>query len=187
MRKLGVLAGALVVGLTAAPMAGAQTVPLVYAQPLNQNAVAMVQQRMRQEGVYGGRIDGQWGPDSVAALQQFQQTHGLQPNGQLNQSTLTSLGLTADQVLGTTSVAAVPQPVPPVAMATPTPRGVQEVQLRLRQLGFYHGAIDGVWGAETQSGISAFQQGRGLQPNGQLNPATVAALGINPNGLFAAR
>jgi peptidoglycan hydrolase-like protein with peptidoglycan-binding domain len=185
MRKFGALAGALVMGLAAAPVASAQTVPLVYAQPLGQNSVAMVQQRLRQEGVYGGRIDGQWGSDSVAALQQFQETHGLQPNGQLNQATLASLGLTVDSLLGPATVAA----APPVAVAptTPSPRGVQEVQARLRQLGFYHGAIDGVWGAETQSAISAFQQGRGLQPNGQLNPTTVAALGINPNDLFAAR
>ena len=55
---------------------------------------------------------------------------------------------------------------------------MRTVQARLQALGFYNGAIDGVWGPGTQSAIERFQQGRGLQPNGQLNPATVSALGL---------
>ena len=38
-------------------------------------------------------------------------------------------------------------------------------------------------GGATQQAIERFQQGRGLQANGQLNPATIAALGLDPNML----
>jgi hypothetical protein len=60
---------------------------------------------------------------------------------------------------------------------------VRAVQTRLRALGFYSGATDGVWGPSTQAAIEHFQQGRGLQPNGQLNPATLAAIGLTPDEL----
>jgi peptidoglycan hydrolase-like protein with peptidoglycan-binding domain len=60
---------------------------------------------------------------------------------------------------------------------------VRNVQRRLRVLGFYRGAVDGAWGAGTQSAIERFQQGRGLQATGQLNPATAAALGLDASNL----
>jgi peptidoglycan hydrolase-like protein with peptidoglycan-binding domain len=194
MRSFTHLAAALLVGAAVSVGAEAshsQTVELTYAQPLSTGGVQMVQQRLRQIGDYSGGVDGVWGPDSVTALERFQQTHGLQPTGQLNQATVASLGLDSATLLGTPTVAAA---VPPPAVPAP-PRyqpmlsvhGVQLVQERLRGLGYYGGAIDGVWGAATQDAIGRFQQGRALQPSGQFNPATAAALGLNPNSLYAAR
>ena len=58
------------------------------------------------------------------------------------------------------------------------------MQARLRELNFYSGNPDGVMGADTQAAIEHFQQGRGLSANGQLNAATIAALGLDPNTLM---
>ena len=60
---------------------------------------------------------------------------------------------------------------------------MRNVQSRLRTLGFYRGQVDGTWGAGTQAAIERFQQGRGLQPTGQINPATPQAMGLDPNNL----
>ena len=68
-----------------------------------------------------------------------------------------------------------------------SPRGVAAVQERLRQLNYYHGNVDGVWGGETQHSLRAFQQGHGLQLNAQLTPMTISALGLNPSWVFAGR
>jgi peptidoglycan hydrolase-like protein with peptidoglycan-binding domain len=62
---------------------------------------------------------------------------------------------------------------------------VRNVQTRLRALGFYRGARDGVWGAGTQAALEQFQRGRGLEATGQINPVTAQALGLNPNNLEA--
>ena len=191
MRSFTHLGAALLLGTTISAGAGAahaQTVQLTYSQPLSAGATQMVQGRLRQVGDYPGSVDGVWGPDSVTALQRFQQTHGLQPSGELNQATVASLGLDPDALLGAPAVAAtaVPPVVPPYQPAVSV-HAVQMVQGQLRSLGYYHGAIDGVWGPATQDSIMSFQQGRGLQPNGELNTATVAALGLNPNYIFAAR
>jgi hypothetical protein len=58
-----------------------------------QAGVMAVQQRLKQSGAYGGPTDGVWGPESAAALEQFQRAHGLQVTGQLNQATVATLGL----------------------------------------------------------------------------------------------
>ena len=47
--------------------------------------------------------------------------------------------------------------------------------------GFYFGRIDGIWGPSMQASLQRLQQGRGLPATGQLNPATVTALGLDPN------
>ena len=42
-------------------------------------------------------------------------------------------------------------------------------------------------GGGTQQALQAFQQGHGLQPDAQLNPITISALGLNPGWVFAGR
>jgi peptidoglycan hydrolase-like protein with peptidoglycan-binding domain len=127
-------------------------------------------------------VDGLWGADSQAALEHFQQSHGLQVTGQMNQAAARTLGLQPGDLVNAGQPA--PQAAPAAELpASLRPGAIRAVQERLRQMRFYSGAVDGVWGADTQAAIQHFQQGRGLQPTGQLNPATISALGLDPNSL----
>jgi peptidoglycan hydrolase-like protein with peptidoglycan-binding domain len=176
MRYPVILAGSLLAGAVSALPAAAQTAPpLVYVQPMPPQSVQQVQDRLRQTGFYNGRIDGVWGADSQSALERFQQAHQLQVTGQFNQATAATLGLDPNMMVSTSAAA----PWPPPDHLRPA--SVRAVQARLRALGFYGGALDGVWGEGTQAAVERFQQGRGLQPNGQLNPATVGGLGLAPD------
>jgi peptidoglycan hydrolase-like protein with peptidoglycan-binding domain len=154
--------------------------PLAYVQPVPPSAIQAVQDHLRRTGAYNGAVDGVWGPDSLSALQQFQASHQLQVTGQLNQATVTALGLDPTTLVGTQQ-AALPPPVPPAD--TLTPASVRVVQQRLHSLGFYNGGVDGIWGQSTSNAIGQFQQNRGLQPNGQLTPATATAMGLTPDSL----
>lgn len=179
---------ALLVGLIAAMSMGAPPVQaqasavLLYTQALSPGATVLIQQRLQQAGVYGGQADGLWGPDSQAALERFQQTRNLQVTGQLNEATVATLGVAPGELLATR-----PMPAPAAASSAAvapdilSAAAVRNVQQRLRSLGFYRGAIDGLWGPGTQGAIERFQQGRGLQSTGQVNPATLQALGLDPN------
>jgi len=182
MRYPAILAGSLgLAALSALPAAAQPTPPpLAYIQPLPTPAVLNVQDRLRQAGTYTGRIDGIWGADSQAALERFQQTHQLQVTGQLNQATVATLGLDPSALLPAPVAAAAPSPSPADHLL---PASVRAVQARLRTLGLYGGAVDGVWGEGTAVAIANFQRGRGLQPDGQLGPATVTAMGLAPDGL----
>ncbi|HYZ31040.1 MAG TPA: peptidoglycan-binding domain-containing protein [Crenalkalicoccus sp.] len=183
MRRIAMALGA---GLVLGPgLAGAQAPqPPLYTQPLSTQSVELVQRQLRQAGAYSGRVDGIWGADSQTALEQFQQRHGLQVTGQLNQATAATLGLQPSQLLGSVATGANAGPLPAVSGPL-SPIAVRNVQEQLRALGFYRGTPDGVMGPGTQQALQRFQQGRGLQPTGQLNPPTVSALGLDPNRLEA--
>jgi peptidoglycan hydrolase-like protein with peptidoglycan-binding domain len=174
---LGLLLAYAPLAALAQPAAG-----LSYSQPLPPAALQQVQEKLRQAGTYQSRPDGVWGVESQQALERFQQRHGLQVTGQLNQATAATLGLPpGDLLTGTPGPAA-----PAASSADPlAPEAVRNVQRRLRSLGFYRGGADGVWGPGTQAAIERFQQGRGLQASGQLTPATAQAMGLDPNNLAA--
>src|SRR5262249_24466638 len=79
------------------------------------------------------------------------------------------------------------QPAPPaLSYVQPlSPPAIQSVQDRLRQAGAYPGRIDGIWGADSQAALERYQQTNQLQVTGQINQATAATLGLDPNALVA--
>jgi peptidoglycan hydrolase-like protein with peptidoglycan-binding domain len=89
MRSLiiaGVSAIALSMGgmaVAAAPHQGAAKGSLVIA----------AQQKLQSEGLYKGKVDGVAGPETRAALKQFQKKNHLQQTGQLDRKTEEKLGL----------------------------------------------------------------------------------------------
>ena len=162
------------------PALGQSNPPLTYIQPVPPAAIQTVQGRLHTAGEYNGAVDGVWGQDSEAALQRFQADHQLQATGQLNQATVAALGIDPAVLLGLQRNYTQAVPPPPNTLQAASVRTVQE---RLRTLGFYNGSIDGIWGGSTQNAVQQFQQNRGLQPNGQLNEATVTAMGLPPDTL----
>jgi peptidoglycan hydrolase-like protein with peptidoglycan-binding domain len=161
------------------------TAPLTYSQPLGPAATEMVQEKLASQGAYHGTANGVWGPDSASALTRFQQTHGLQPTGEMNQSTAVVLGLDPAKLLAAATAPA-PAPLPPpVASTTLSIAAVRALQSRLRQLGYYDGALDGEWGPEAEGALTRFQQASGIEASGRINPQTVTAMGLNPSDLTA--
>lgn len=56
---------------------------------------------------------------------------------------------------------------------------VKEVQRRLKNWGYYSGAVDGIFGAATYKAVVSFQQKNGLTADGIVGKATYKALGMN--------
>ncbi|MDE6586301.1 MAG: spore cortex-lytic enzyme [Clostridia bacterium] len=56
---------------------------------------------------------------------------------------------------------------------------VKELQRRLKQWGYYDGAVDGVYGAKTVEAVKRFQKKNGLTADGVAGKSTFAALGMN--------
>lgn len=56
---------------------------------------------------------------------------------------------------------------------------VKEVQRRLKQWGYYNGAIDGVYGPQTVEAVKKFQRKNGLTVDGIAGRSTYVALGMN--------
>ena len=55
---------------------------------------------------------------------------------------------------------------------------VKEIQTKLKNWGYYSGAIDGVYGSRTEAAVRHFQEKNGLTVDGKAGPKTLAALGI---------
>jgi peptidoglycan hydrolase-like protein with peptidoglycan-binding domain len=53
---------------------------------------------------------------------------------------------------------------------------VKELQKELKELGYYDGEVDGLYGSETEQAVKDFQKDEGLTVDGKYGPATHKAL-----------
>ena len=63
---------------------------------------------------------------------------------------------------------------------------VRLVQEKLKQYGYFKGAVDGIFGKETYDAVVWFQRKNGLAVDGVVGKATAAGLGISLGGSVAA-
>ncbi len=59
---------------------------------------------------------------------------------------------------------------------------VRRVQQKLKQWGYYSGAVDGVFGQGTYDAVIRFQKKNGLRADGVAGAATLAAMGVSEKG-----
>ena len=62
-----------------------------------------------------------------------------------------------------------------------TGQEVRNIQTRLKNWGYYNGAVDGIYGSKTTEAVKYFQRKNGLAVDGIAGPKTLAALGL-PTG-----
>jgi peptidoglycan hydrolase-like protein with peptidoglycan-binding domain len=145
------------------------------------STIRRAQQALIQAGYRVTAADGVWGPQSADAMRAFQRDRGLPPTGQPDARSLATLGVTAD---GTRTPA---RPLGQVAPRVRTPAAdldrvtVRAIQEALRKQGFQVGPVDGAWGQRTTSAVGNFQRSRGMAASGDLDAATLAALGFLPD------
>jgi peptidoglycan hydrolase-like protein with peptidoglycan-binding domain len=60
---------------------------------LSPDMIRKVQQNLKQAGLYKGRVDGVWGPQTEASVRDYQQQHNINASGQLDQPTLDAMNL----------------------------------------------------------------------------------------------
>ena len=53
---------------------------------------------------------------------------------------------------------------------------VRKIQQKLKNWGYYSGAVDGIYGTQTQKAVRWFQQKNGLTVDGIAGPKTLAAM-----------
>lgn len=62
-----------------------------HAQP--SEVVKQVQQELKQQGFDAGPVDGQWGPLTQQGVKKFQESKNIRASGQLDEQTLSALGI----------------------------------------------------------------------------------------------
>ncbi len=59
---------------------------------------------------------------------------------------------------------------------------VRQVQKKLKELGYYKGSVDGIYGTGTQRAVKAFQKNCGITADGIAGPKTLKFLGLSSSG-----
>ena len=62
---------------------------------------------------------------------------------------------------------------------------VKTIQQKLKNWGYYSGAVDGIYGAKTVAAVKYFQRKNGLTADGIAGPKTLAAMGISSGSASA--
>lgn len=63
------------------------------AQAQSPQVVRRVQRELKQKGFDAGPVDGQWGPLTERGVKRFQESNNIRASGQLDERTLSALGV----------------------------------------------------------------------------------------------
>ena len=123
-------------------------------------------------------VDGRFGAGTQRAVISFQKDNGLEADGLAGTKTLELLYKKAD---GTSSSSGSSGSGTSSGLTRTLRRGytgddVITVQQRLKEMGYYTGSIDGVYGSGSIAAATAFQKNNGLKVDGLTGQSTYAAL-----------
>ncbi|HVM17708.1 MAG TPA: peptidoglycan-binding protein [Gaiellaceae bacterium] len=127
--------------------------------------IAGLQSALRAYGHYRGPVDGIAGPQTRAAVRQFQHGKGLAVDGVAGPQTRAALGTLGQPLFGTR-----------VLRRGAVGWDVSVLQFLLKRHGHLGAEPDGSYGPATTEAVRRFQARRGLAADGVAGPATFAAL-----------
>ena len=121
-----------------------------------------LQKSLAEAGYYEEKVDGVYGPATVAAVQALQKAHGLPETGTVDKATDAALqadlrakgGAAADEAIASTAA----------------------VQQTLKLAGYWTGPVDGTWTPALTEALKSFQTAVGVEATGTVDAATVAAV-----------
>ena len=129
--------------------------------------VRLMQIRLTELEYYSGDITGTFGANTRSAVEAFQADFGLEVNGVADAATQAQMYATLYRPLRYGAQGEL----------------VKQLQTKLMALSFYTGKISGNYLDATIEAVKGFQSHNALQPTGEANIATQAALyGANPRG-----
>lgn len=159
----------------AAPVAG-QT---VYISP---GIVKMIQQKLSAMGYPMPTLSGAWGDNSAAGLAQYQRKQGLDAAGDLDELTLTALGLApvltgevppdSDGPVSASAIASGGAPL------SASPRLTRIVQNKLTEAGFPTHNVFGIWIRDIDNAARNFQKAKGLDITNSLDLQLIHTFGL---------
>lgn len=113
-------------------------------------------------GFFSGKVDGIYGPETVAAVKAFQKDVGLPETGLPDPPTQKAIA---------------------EKLAADTAMNVSALQGMLKGLGLYDGPINGVYDEATENAVKALQKELGVPETGVMDPATWEAYANRRAGL----
>jgi peptidoglycan hydrolase-like protein with peptidoglycan-binding domain len=144
--------------------------PPAIAQP--DALVEAIQSSLREAGFYAGAVDGVAGPQTAAAVSEWQRHAGQPVTGRADIETLTAIqsanaAAARSETVATRSSA---------AAGSPADVDVAAVQEALAKAAYGPLKADGVVGQQTRDAVMRFQRDHGLPATGEISDALVQEL-----------
>lgn len=160
---------------------GSLTIGSTGAEVLN------VQTILQNLNYYKGPLDGLYSVETAEAVKAFQRNNGLNADGIVGPYTMLKLqtGIpwaeefnheTLETEYPFTQPAAVGQTQNGSYYRGASGPDILAYQQKLKELEYYEGPLDGVFGKEFEDALKLFQTRNGLKPDGLIGPKTVAAM-----------
>ena len=121
-----------------------------------------LQQALADAGYYDAKVDGIYGPKTVAAVEALQKANGLPQTGTLDKATEKALRSELAAKGG--------------AAAQEETASTAAVQQTLKLAGYWDGPVDGVWTEELTVALETLQKDLGVEVTGTVDAATIAAV-----------
>ncbi len=147
--------------------------PLILKLGVTGDEVTRLQTKLQALGYYAGEVDGQYGQGTAAAVRLFQSQMGLTSDGLAGTETLTALYADTAQTYIPTPT---PSPTPSLLSKGDQGGSVSALQTRLKELGYYTGAVDGDFGSGTEEAVRLFQSQNDLEVDGICGSVTMATV-----------
>ncbi|MDY4062448.1 MAG: peptidoglycan-binding protein [Candidatus Limiplasma sp.] len=147
--------------------------------------VTQLQNALKLLGFYTGGVDGKFGSGTKNAVIQFQRANGLTADGLAGTKTQTLLyaqvnngisGGTSSSGSSSSGTSSGTSGFTRTLRKGYTGADVIAVQQKLKELGFYSGSVDGVYGTGSIAAVKKFQQQNGLTADGLVGSRTYTAL-----------
>ena len=122
---------------------------------------AALQQDLTDAGYYAGKVDGVYGPATVASVEAVQKGHGLPVTGTMDKATEAALRSDLAAKGGVAAGAAV--------------ASTAAVQQTLKLAGYWNGPVDGQWTDSLTDALKALQKDLGVPETGTVDATTVSA------------
>lgn len=143
--------------------------------------VTQLQNALKLLGFYTGGVDGKFGSGTKKAVMQFQRVNGLTVDGLAGTQTQKLLYSQVDSGVSGGSSSSGSSSSGSSGFTRTLRKGytgadVIAVQQKLKELGFYSGSVDGVYGTGSIAAVKKFQQQNGLTADGLVGSRTNTAL-----------
>ena len=143
--------------------------------------VTQLQNALKLLGFYTGGVDGKFGSGTKKAVMQFQRVNGLTVDGLAGTQTQKLLYSQVDSGVSGGSSSSGSSSSGSSGFTRTLRKGytgadVIAVQQKLKELGFYSGSVDGVYGTGSIAAVKKFQQQNGLTADGLVGSRTYTAL-----------
>jgi peptidoglycan hydrolase-like protein with peptidoglycan-binding domain len=151
--------------------------------------VRAIQGELTRLGYYHGTIDGKPGPETTQAIRAWQHASGRKVDGiptaaMVGQMRKGKPPAAAKPAKPTAAPpAAEPEAAPAEAPATSADGEVAAVQKLMLIEGYFHGAVDGRNGPQTQDAIKQWQENHGMARTGEVDAALLLSLAKSPTAL----